>query len=78
MSHRNHEEATAALEFLDNLLERNLKRFLLPLLDAPEHVLERGRELYGVEVRSAEDAIRDLIRSQIRGWWHARWLPPPN
>jgi AAA family ATP:ADP antiporter len=61
-------DATAALEFLDNILERNLKRIFLPLLDAPEHLLERGRDLFGVEVRSAEAAIRELIRS------HDPWL----
>jgi ATP:ADP antiporter, AAA family len=63
VSRSRHEEATAALEFLDNTLERSIKRILLPLLDAPEHILEHGRELYGVEIRSAEDAIRELIHS---------------
>jgi ATP:ADP antiporter, AAA family len=64
VSQRQHEEATAALEFLDSTLERDLKRILLPLLDAPEHLHEHGRELFGVEVRTAEDAIRELIRSR--------------
>ena len=68
VSRRQHEEATAALEFLDNTLERDVKRILLPLLDAPEHVHEHGKELFGVDVRSAEDAIRELIRS------HDPWL----
>jgi AAA family ATP:ADP antiporter len=54
---------TAALDFLDNVLERDLKRVLLPLLDAPGHVLETGRHLFGIEVKTAETAIRDLIRS---------------
>jgi len=68
VSRSEHEAATAALEFLDNTLERNLKRILLPLLDAPEHIMEHGQELYGVEVLSAEDAIRELIHS------HDPWL----
>jgi ATP/ADP translocase len=68
VSRKAHEEATAALEFLDNTLERDLKRFLLPLLDAPEHLLEHGRELFGVEARTVEEAIRELIRS------HDPWL----
>ena len=63
VAHRRHEEATAALEFLDNLLDRRLKRILLPLLDAPEHLPEHGKQLYGIELRTAEDAIRELIRS---------------
>jgi AAA family ATP:ADP antiporter len=68
VANRKNGDETAALEFLDNILERNLKRVFLPLLDAPEHLLERGRDLFGVEVRSAEAAIRELIRS------HDPWL----
>src|SRR5206468_3537705 len=68
VSRNKHEDATAALEFLDNTLERDIKRILLPLLDAPEHLHEHGKELFGVEVLTAEDAIRELIRS------HDPWL----
>jgi AAA family ATP:ADP antiporter len=68
VSRPHHEEATAAVEFLDNVLERDLKKFLLPLLEAPDHLLEHGRDLYGVNVPSAEEAIRELIRS------HDPWL----
>jgi AAA family ATP:ADP antiporter len=64
VSRDKHEDATAALEFLDNTLERDIKRILLPLLDAPEHVHEHGKELFGVDVLTAEDAIRELIRSR--------------
>jgi ATP/ADP translocase len=64
VAQRRQEEATAALEFLDNTLERNIKRILLPLLDAPEHLHDHGQELFGVESRTAEDAIRELIRSR--------------
>jgi ATP:ADP antiporter, AAA family len=63
VSRRGGEQYSAALEFLDNVLERDLKRVLLPLLDAPGHVLETGRHLFGIEVKTAETAIRDLIRS---------------
>jgi ATP/ADP translocase len=65
---REEEQATAALEFLDNTLERDIKRLLLPLLDAPEHLHDHGKVLFGVEARSAEDAIRELIHS------HDPWL----
>jgi AAA family ATP:ADP antiporter len=64
VSRKRHEEATAALEFLDNTLDRGLKRFILPLLDAPENLLEHGRELFGVNVPTAEEAVRELIRSR--------------
>ncbi len=63
VSRDNSEDYTAALEFLDNILERDLKRILIPLLDAPEHRMDRGRELFGVEPMTVEQAIRELIRS---------------
>jgi ATP:ADP antiporter, AAA family len=58
------EAAAAAMEFLDNVLERNMKRILLPMLDAPESLGDRRRELFGVEPLTAETAIRDLIGSR--------------
>jgi AAA family ATP:ADP antiporter len=64
VSRHNAEEAAAAMDFLDNTLERSLKRILIPLLDAPEHVGERGRELFGLKSQTAEEAIRDLIHSR--------------
>jgi ATP/ADP translocase len=67
VSHNNAEAHTAALEFLDTTLDRNLKRVLIPLLDAPENRLDHGRELFGVEAMTAEQAIRELIRSRD-GW----------
>ena len=45
-------------------MERDLKRILIPLLDAPEHLLDRGSELFGVDFRDAESAIRSLIGSR--------------
>jgi AAA family ATP:ADP antiporter len=63
-----HEETTTAMEFLDSVLSRGLKRILLPLLEGPEHLLASGRDLFGLEVPDAEGAIRELIRS------HDPWL----
>ena len=60
---RRREQFLAALDFLDTVLERPLKRVLLPLLDSSEGLAERGRDLFGVEIRDAEAAVRDLIRS---------------
>jgi hypothetical protein len=57
------EEAAAAMEFLDSTLEPDIKRVLLPLLDAPEYTLDRGRELFGVKPTSLEDSLRTLIGS---------------
>ena len=60
---RRREQFLAALDFLDTVLEPALKRVVLPLLDSSEGMAERGRDLFGLEVRDAESAIRDLIHS---------------
>lgn len=57
------EQYLAALDFLDTVLDGPLKRVLLPLLDSSEGVAQRGRDLFGLETRDAESAIRDLIHS---------------
>jgi ATP/ADP translocase len=63
VSRRKPDEVTAALEFLDNVVDREVKKILIPLLDAPSHLAVRGKELFGVEVRTVESAIRELIQS---------------
>jgi ATP:ADP antiporter, AAA family len=57
------DEVSAAVEFLDNVLERDLKKILLPLLDAPDNLLSHGRDLFGIEIRDTESALRELIHS---------------
>jgi len=57
------DEAGAALEFLDETLDRDLKRVVLPMLDEPQHVQEIGRRLFGFEPQTAESAVRELIAS---------------
>lgn len=61
---RKREQYSAALEFLDNVLDRELKRILLPLLDDAGQLMEKGKDLFGVEIRTPEEAIRELIRSR--------------
>jgi AAA family ATP:ADP antiporter len=60
---RRKEQFLAALEFLDTVLEPRLKRVVLPMLDSTEHVVQRGRDLFGLGVCDAEGAMRDLLRS---------------
>ena len=60
---RRADEVSAALEFLDNVIEREVKRILIPLIDAPAHLAQRGRELYGIEPRTTEMALRELMQS---------------
>lgn len=57
------DEYTAAIEFLDNILERELKRMLLPLLDEEARIVQTGRDLFGVEVKDQSAALRGLLRS---------------
>jgi AAA family ATP:ADP antiporter len=54
---------TTAVEFLDNVLDQDLKRVIVPMLDAPERLREQGQTLFGVEPQSAEATIRGLLHS---------------
>lgn len=57
------ESYTTALEFLEHVLDRDLKRVVLPLFDNSTNVLDRGKELFGVERPDAEQALRRLLAS---------------
>ncbi|MEJ7605205.1 MAG: hypothetical protein WKF37_02825 [Bryobacteraceae bacterium] len=63
LNRRKSDEFIAAIEFLDNVLERELKRVLLPLLDEDGRISESGRELFNIPVKDATSALRELIRS---------------
>jgi HEAT repeat protein len=54
---------SAAVEFLDSVLDREMKRVLMPLLDTAEHQTLAGRDLFGVEARTAVEAVRELMDS---------------
>jgi len=58
------EELGSALEFLDNLLDHEIKRVLLPLVEGSPHLLEIGREVFGIEVPTVDAALRRQIGSQ--------------
>jgi len=60
---RHGERFAAALDFLDNVLDREFRNVLLPLLEDAGHLTETGREVFGVEAQTPEEAIRCLIRS---------------
>jgi len=61
--HHRPEQLAAAMDFLESILDRELKRVLLPLLDAPAHLAERSRELFGIEAPDAASAVRKLVIS---------------
>jgi ATP:ADP antiporter, AAA family len=56
-------DTAAALEFLDSLLNHNLKRVLLPLLDAQQFTLDRGREIFGIQALNVEQVLQGQIES---------------
>jgi AAA family ATP:ADP antiporter len=52
-----------AIEFLDNLLSRDVKKYILPILDdvPVETVLRKGEEFFQVRMSTKEDALERLI-----------------
>ncbi|HYO81226.1 MAG TPA: hypothetical protein VES20_07490, partial [Bryobacteraceae bacterium] len=63
MSRKSGDQYTAAIEFLDNVLEREVKRFVLPLLDEDGRLNQVGRDLFGLAELDHRGALRELIRS---------------
>ena len=57
------EDSAAALEFLDNVLDRDMKRIIVPMLDDPATLPQRGRDLFGINIQTPEGAIRELLGS---------------
>jgi ATP:ADP antiporter, AAA family len=58
------EEVSAAEEFLDSVLDRDLKKTLLSLLDESDSVLTPENGRFGVAIRDTESALRELIHSR--------------
>lgn len=57
------EQHANALEFLDTVLDRELKRVVMPMLDESPTMQSRGREIFRVAMQSPEDALRELLQS---------------
>jgi ATP:ADP antiporter, AAA family len=55
-----------AIEFLDNLLGRDVKRFVLPIIDdlPVDVVMRKGQELFKINTRSSEEAVLNLINGK--------------
>ncbi len=64
VSQKRKEEFAAALEFLDNLLDNDLRSILLPVIDGSPHLLDIGDEHFGVKVPSLESALRQQLDLQ--------------
>jgi len=59
LSNGNKEKQTAALEFLDNLLDKDLKRVIIPMLES-ERMTDEGRRLFGVQPRNPAETLAAL------------------
>jgi AAA family ATP:ADP antiporter len=57
---------SSAVEFLDNLLRNNIKRYLFPILDevSPDTVARKGEELFGIRFSDREEALEHLINGR--------------
>ena len=63
LSKRDKDTHSAAIDFLDSILEQDLKKVVVPIFDAPERALDRGKALFGIEPQNAEAVIGDLLQS---------------
>jgi hypothetical protein len=55
---------SSAIEFLDNILSKNLKSIILPLLEeeSTERLLGRASRLFGVQIPDREETLRTILR----------------
>ena len=58
---REPEKVTVALDYLDSTLDRDLKKFIIPLFEGAPRVAKNARDLYGIEAPTEEGALRSLI-----------------
>jgi len=63
LTKRDRDTHSAAVDFLDSVLDQDLKKVVVPIFDAPERAIESGRVLFGVEPQNAETIIGDLMHS---------------
>ena len=64
LAHHDKEKHSTGVDYLDSVLDKDLKNVVIPIFDHPERMLERGRVTFGVEATDAAGAIRVLIHSK--------------
>ena len=57
------DRVTPAHDYLDGLLERENKRLVMPLLDSSQRLSTHARDLFRIEPKSLETAVRELLLS---------------
>ena len=63
LTKRDRDTHSAAIDFLDSVLDQDLKKVVVPIFDAPERALESGKALFGVEPQDVESVIGSLMHS---------------
>jgi ATP/ADP translocase len=63
LSKRDRDAHSAAIDFLDSVLDQDLRKVVVPIFDAPERALERGTALFGIEPQDVESIIGALMQS---------------
>ncbi len=58
------EDVAAAVEFLEGVLDRPLRRVVVPILEPAANPAEKAKELFGIEYPSPAEALRELVRSK--------------
>ena len=58
---REPEKVTVALDYLDSTLDRDFRKFIIPLFEGAPRVAKNARDLYGIESPNEEAAVRSLI-----------------
>ncbi len=53
----------SAVEFLDNILKKDLKKYLFPIMDniTTDAKIQKGRELFGVSLRDVNESLEHLV-----------------
>jgi HEAT repeat protein len=58
------EKRVSAIEFLDNILKKDVKRLIIPLLEEeePEQLLARAAHFFSLRVPGRDEALRSLLQ----------------
>ena len=56
----------SAIEFLDSVLRKDSKRYLLPILDgvSEAYTIQKGQELFGLRINERREAVETLMQGR--------------
>ncbi|MFC1489704.1 Npt1/Npt2 family nucleotide transporter [Candidatus Latescibacterota bacterium] len=58
--------SSSAVEFLDNVISSDLKKYILPILetDSPKTVIQHSKKLFNIKIENLSQAIETLIKGK--------------